>query len=303
MQAEAATSSKATRSPQRRNQQQQDLQRNLRHFLSIASAGDLNTIYRNRPVWATNDEKYLTETALQVFKSVPSAKLAVLNYVGLLAHEGTHLHMSKCENSHFSVDASAIEGAVYRFAQVFNQSLNEIDTKEWATDMLRWSSLLLAEVCKQNAGRRATNGPAGPLTLVELLRVYVLCPCIEQVIDLLNASIKFLLNCDPESCISVIVETAKIYGANFDWIITHVGTMFPGAMVNPLLSVGLEEFRTYVTDLSVREAQLPQMTAAQLHEDYQLKFRSLSAILSHLARQQSAELKTSLRRLLVVSAY
>jgi hypothetical protein len=84
--------SKATRSPQRRNQQvglymhsvcilfhcqfiqQQDLQRNLRHFLSIASAGDLNTIYRNRPVWAANDVKYLTETALQVFKSVPSAK-------------------------------------------------------------------------------------------------------------------------------------------------------------------------------------------------------------------------------------
>jgi hypothetical protein len=54
--------------------QQQDLQRSLRHFLSISSAGDLNTIYRTRPVWGANDVRYLIDPAIAVFRDVPSAK-------------------------------------------------------------------------------------------------------------------------------------------------------------------------------------------------------------------------------------
>jgi archaellum biogenesis ATPase FlaH len=76
---------------------------------------------------------------------------------------------------------------------------------------------------------------------------------------------------------------------------------FPGAMVNHLMSVGIDDFRAYVNDITNKEKLLvPTATINQLHEEYQLKFRSLSAILAHLAKQQNFELRDALVRMLKV---
>ena len=43
-------------------------------------------------------------------------------------------------------------------------------------------------------------------------------------------------------CIKPLLETSATYTPHFDWVVAHIGSCFPGTIIERVLAVGLREF-------------------------------------------------------------
>uniref|UniRef100_A0A915PU15 Uncharacterized protein n=1 Tax=Setaria digitata TaxID=48799 RepID=A0A915PU15_9BILA len=266
----------------------QILQRYLVDIYAITGGiDDIGMVYRNlRPIWANNAASHLVDPCIKILSKIPSSRPAVLNYIGMLTHEATHLYLSKKENPHIAADTVNIERAVRKLTSEFRRLLVRTQSKGSAFDILVWACNLFVEICKYNYERPIAKS-AG-ITLPALLALFDSCPAVSSVIKLTDKAIALLLNTTPDECLSILID-ASAHGFCFAWIWLHIAVSFPDAIVGHLLKIGMQDFKQYLS--AVQTSQVP----IELHESYKQKFVSICDVFTFLASQNNAELRNAMR--------
>ncbi|KAM3717610.1 Integrator complex subunit [Dirofilaria immitis] len=269
----------------------QMLQRYLIDIYAITGAvDDIGMVYRNlRPIWANNTVSHLVDPCIKILSKIPSSRPAVLNYVGMLTHEATHLYLSKKENPHIAADTTNIERAIRKLTSEFRRLLIRTQSKGFAFDILVWACNLFVEICKYNYERpiAKNTGIAPP----SLLGLFDSCPAVSSVIKLTDKAIALLLNTTPDECLSVLID-ASAHGFCFAWIWLHIAVSFPDTIVAHLLKIGIQDFKHYLNAVLTNQAPM------ELHESYKQKFLSICDVFTFLASQNNAELRNAMREMI-----
>ncbi|VIO97984.1 Uncharacterized protein BM_BM10867 [Brugia malayi] len=259
-------------------------------YAVIGAVDDIGMVYRNlRPIWANNTVSYLVDPCLKILSKIPSSKPAVLNYVGMLTHEATHLHLSKQENPHIAADTANIDRAIRKLTNEFRRLLIRTQSKGFAFDILVWACNLFVEICKYNYERPiAKNAGTTPPALLAL---FDSCPAVSSVIKLTDKAIALLLNTTPDECLSILID-ASAHGFCFAWIWLHIVASFPDTIVAHLLKIGIQDFKHYLN--AILTSQVP----IELHENYKQKFLSVCDVFTFLATQNNSELRNAMREMI-----
>ncbi|PAV70715.1 hypothetical protein WR25_05352 [Diploscapter pachys] len=267
-------------------------------FRKVALLGDVAAVYRNRPIWTSHSYVDLVKPALDAYNLVPSSRSAVYNYTGLLIHETAHQFVLKKENPQFGVDYSTVELTACELLKLINRTCMEAKSETVPLEILQWCCNLASELSQHNTGRPCTSKARGPDFLLELFRS---CPPIEQLISLLDLVIDNLLGRCPESCMKVLFDASRS-GSHFIWIWLHIAATFPGQIVEHLFTIGSEQFKTYVDNVRKQtKAKVLPAALETLHEDYRIKFVSLSDVFNFLMHRQNMELKNLASRMIKAS--
>ncbi|VBB26235.1 unnamed protein product [Acanthocheilonema viteae] len=269
----------------------QMLQRYMVDIYAITGAvDDIGMVYRNlRPIWANNAVSYLVDPCIRILSKIPSSRPAVLNYIGMLTHEATHLYLSKKENPHIAADTANIERAVRKLTSEFRRLLIRTQSKGFAFDILVWACNLFVEICKYNYERPIAKN-AG-ITPPALLALFDSCPAVSSVIKLTDKAITLLLNTTPDECLSVLID-ASAHGFCFAWIWLHIAISFPDAIVAHLLKIGIQDFKNYLNTVLINQVPV------EFHESYKQKFLSICDVFAFLATQNNAELRNAMREMI-----
>ncbi|VDN01837.1 unnamed protein product [Thelazia callipaeda] len=256
----------------------------------IGPVDDIGSVYRNlRPIWANNTSSHLIDPCVRILSKIPCSRFAVLNYLGMLIHEATHLHLSKKENPHIGTDTTNIERAVRKLTGEFRRILSTVQSKGLAFDILVWACNLFVEICKLNYERPIAKTTG--ITASALLGLFDSCPSITNAIKLTDKAIAFLLHVAPEECLSVLID-ASANGFCFAWIWMHIAVSFPDTIVAHLLRLGIQELMHYHSVVQNNKASI------DLHESYKQKFLLLCDVFTFLANQNNTELRNAARELI-----
>ncbi|VDO30336.1 unnamed protein product, partial [Onchocerca flexuosa] len=267
------------------------LQRYMVDIYAITGAvDDIGMVYRNlRPIWANNTVSHLVDPCIKILSKIPSSRPAVLNYVGMLTHEATHLYLSKKENPHIAADSANIERAVRKLTSEFRRLLIRTQSKGFAFDILVWACNLFVEICKYNYERPiAKNAGISPPSLLGL---FDSCPAVSSVIKLTDKAIALLLNTTPDECLSTLID-ASAHGFCFAWIWLHIAVSFPDTIVAHLLKIGMQDFKRYLNAVLTNQAPI------EVHENHKQKFLPICDVFTFLASQNNAELRNAMRELI-----
>uniref|UniRef100_A0A915AE71 Uncharacterized protein n=1 Tax=Parascaris univalens TaxID=6257 RepID=A0A915AE71_PARUN len=272
--------------------------RAISEFQAIASkVDDASSIYRVlRPFWASNSVANLVEPAEKVLSLVPSSRAAVLNYLGMLVHEATHLYFSKKENPYFGTDSSNVERAVRKLAHDLEQLISSTDQRSFSLQVLAYLCALFIELCTCNYERPiAKQAGIGPRALLILFQS---SPSIGSLLMLFERAVANLLECAPDDCFSTLLDASR-HGFYFDWMWLHVAAAFPAPVVSFLLKSGAEDFKQYALTIASHEQQGNQAAAFETHQVYNRKFMPLAETFIYLASKRNAELSSVTREMLI----
>ncbi|VDM91445.1 unnamed protein product [Litomosoides sigmodontis] len=269
----------------------QMLQRYMVDIYAITGGvDDIGTVYRNlRPIWANNTVSHLVDPCIKILSEIPSSRPAVLNYVGMLTHEATHLYLSKRENPHVAADTTNIERALRKLTSEFRRLLIRTQSKGFAFDILVWACNLFVEICKYNYERPIAKN-AG-ITPPALLTLFDSCPAVSSVIKLTDKAIALLLNTTPDECLSILID-ASAHGFCFAWIWLHIAISFPETIISHLLKIGMQDFKRYLN------GALTSQVPVELHESYKQKFLSICDVFAFLSTQNNADLRNAMREMI-----
>ncbi|OZC12231.1 hypothetical protein X798_00752 [Onchocerca flexuosa] len=254
------------------------LQRYMVDIYAITGAvDDIGMVYRNlRPIWANNTVSHLVDPCIKILSKIPSSRPAVLNYVGMLTHEATHLYLSKKENPHIAADSANIERAVRKLTSEFRRLLIRTQSKGFAFDILVWACNLFVEICKYNYERPiAKNAGISPPSLLGL---FDSCPAVSSVIKLTDKAIALFVS-------------------------------FPDTIVAHLLKIGMQDFKRYLNAVLSGEyflyyafllykEGLTNQAPIEVHENHKQKFLPICDVFTFLASQNNAELRNAMRELI-----
>uniref|UniRef100_A0A0N4W157 INTS5_N domain-containing protein n=1 Tax=Haemonchus placei TaxID=6290 RepID=A0A0N4W157_HAEPC len=244
-------------------------------FVKLTSMGDVTAVYR-RPIWAHLSAAELIAPASDVFLCIPASRNAVLGYIGMLIHENAHQCFSKQENPQYGpVHFFLLDGS-----RMFPSFLGVDYTS--VENAAVWCCTISSELSQHNAGRLSVvNLPRGPESLLELFKMV---GSIAQLIKLIDTTINVLLAKCPDECMTVLFDASRhvLLCAYSQKTIT-----FPGSIVDHLFTVGADQFKAYVEDIRIKERnQVSPAILSSIHEDYNVKFNSLSDVFNFLTRRQ-----------------
>uniref|UniRef100_A0A0K0CUX7 INTS5_N domain-containing protein n=1 Tax=Angiostrongylus cantonensis TaxID=6313 RepID=A0A0K0CUX7_ANGCA len=104
-------------------------------FMTLATMGDTASVYR-RPIWVSLPATDLISPASDAYAEIPSARNAVLGYIGLLIHENAHQYFSEKENPQYGVDYSSVENAAITLMKMVEDFISTPFSKQTVIDVL-----------------------------------------------------------------------------------------------------------------------------------------------------------------------
>uniref|UniRef100_A0A915KQA6 Integrator complex subunit 5 N-terminal domain-containing protein n=1 Tax=Romanomermis culicivorax TaxID=13658 RepID=A0A915KQA6_ROMCU len=261
-----------------------DVQQHLKMFLVVATGYTSPSKTPKVPNWSSMTLKELTESPIFLLKTVPVCKSAVFDYFRIIVIESAHMYLCQLENPSSAADPYVLEDAIVEMSTTL-KILVSANPGNWLSLIFQWTLESLAEMSKRFHSRRCLNNK----TLSELLKIYTANRATNSILELLNLCAGHLLTNSPEKCVAALLEVAARYGVFCDWILTFISIAYPLKIINQLVICGLNDFISHTNDLS---KNMPLNQAVQRCEQYNReKLSSLASILSHLAVQQTTELR------------
>uniref|UniRef100_A0A915E6W3 Uncharacterized protein n=1 Tax=Ditylenchus dipsaci TaxID=166011 RepID=A0A915E6W3_9BILA len=254
------------------------LQAKIKKFFELASLGDATMAYRQRhgAIWTGFSSDELTSSVENLLLESPAARGAALHFLGNMIHENAHLYFLRKEKSNLT-----------------EFYIGRAEKESYAIELLNWLFTLLAELGMQNSQRPVMKGSKAPPVLLD---VFLNCPCIADLIHLLNKTFSFILMKAPEEAISVLIESAR-QGDKADWIWLHIANTFPSEVVPHLISIGIEDFRGYCNELG--KQNISKIRLIQIQEECNYMFRSFSEFFTYLAeKKKNTVLKLKIREVI-----
>ena len=105
----------------------------------------------------------------------------------------------------------------------------------WAPLISAWSLELLGRLSARYAARAHVPHSAG---LNDSVQLWLCCPATRELINITVQCVRR----DTDVCIRPLLETSAAYSPHFDWVVAHIGSCFPGTIIERVLAVGLKEF-------------------------------------------------------------
>ncbi|XP_031350418.1 integrator complex subunit 5 isoform X1 [Photinus pyralis] len=252
-------------SPTIRNVQQPDVLLELKSFIGGAT-------HSTKP-----NHFELTKAALNLLKTLPAARDAVLEYFCTVFNVATQNFIVRIETEiatgqlpPATEDDEAIISEIHGVICNFVSS----NAEAWAPIISTWSLELLGELSTRYAGRAHVS-----TSVNETLQLWMSCRATRTLIDITTQCLSSHIHSDTEACINALLDTSVKHSPNFDWVVAHVGSCFPTTVITRVLSCGLKDFcqnKSYE-----QGSQSP-------------KLKSVVGILGHLAGSHCEDIHTAL---------
>ena len=114
-------------------------------------------------------------------------------------------------------------------------SLLDAGPTSWAPLISAWSLELLGRLSARYAPRAHVPHSAG---LNDSVQLWLCCPATRALITVTVQCVRR----DTDVCIKPLLETSAAFSPHFDWVVAHIGSCFPGTIIERVLAVGLKEF-------------------------------------------------------------
>lgn len=105
----------------------------------------------------------------------------------------------------------------------------------WAPVISAWSLQLLGRLSARYVARAHVPHSSG---LNDAVQLWLACPATRQLVHVCVQCVRF----NTDVCIKPLLETSAAYTPHFDWVVAHIGSCFPGTIIERVLAVGLKEF-------------------------------------------------------------
>ncbi|XP_017777187.1 PREDICTED: integrator complex subunit 5 [Nicrophorus vespilloides] len=218
----------------------------------------------------------MTKSALLMLKTLPAARLAILEYL-------SNVLDIAAKNYIIRIEKEISTGKVAQPNEYDETTLAEVhsvlcgfvvaNAEAWAPIISTWSLELLGKISSQYAGRaHACTG------LNDVLQLWMNCRATRTLIDITTQCLSSLMHSNTEACINALLDTSVKHSPNFDWVVAHVGSCFPQTVIVRVLSCGLKDFclnKTYQGSNSP-------------------KLKSVVGILGHLTTSHSTAIQKAL---------
>ncbi|KAK5644511.1 hypothetical protein RI129_005811 [Pyrocoelia pectoralis] len=251
--------------PTIRNIQQPDVLLELKSFIGGAA-------HSTKP-----NHFELTKAALNLLKTLPAARDAVLEYFCTVFNMATQNFIIRIETEIATGQLPPVteddEAIISEIHSVICNFVS-INAEAWAPIISTWSLELLGELSTRYAGRAHVS-----TSVNETLQLWMSCRSTRTLIDITTQCLSSHIHSDTEACINALLDTSVKHSPNFDWVVAHVGSCFPTTVITRVLSCGLKDFcqnKSYE-----QGCQSP-------------KLKSVVGILGHLAGSHCEDIRTAL---------
>ncbi|WAR31568.1 INT5-like protein [Mya arenaria] len=216
----------------------------------------------NYKVQNLRQRENLSQSALILLRTLPTARAAVLEYTAGVFDEAVNAYLLEMEVGHSVNDGSsqAMDRYLHDVCGILH-SFIQANHAAWAPIISAWSLELLGHLSRKYADRRGV--PRGSLN--ELLQ---------------------LATATTASYVDALLEASVKYTPHFDWVVAHIGSAFPQAIITRVLMCGLKDYSCHGNqgDGEGMEGKIPKMA-------------SVVGILGHLAAQHGVDIRDALLKL------
>ncbi|XP_043239108.1 integrator complex subunit 5-like isoform X2 [Amphibalanus amphitrite] len=239
---------------------------------------DLRRFLRGATHETRLSQQELTHTALKLLRSLPAARQAGLEYLSTVLGECTAQFVTQLEEGDTPEGAAAAAGGEDDLVAEIGATLSsllEAAPAGWVPLISAWALELLGRLSARYAARAHVPHSAG---LNDSVQLWLCCPATRALVTVTVQCVRR----DTDVCIKPLLETSATYTPHFDWVVAHIGSCFPGTIIERVLAVGLREFCAQKpTDAGELSGQL----------------NSVVSILGHLADRNSSEICEALKAL------
>ncbi|XP_052787896.1 integrator complex subunit 5-like [Mya arenaria] len=237
----------------------------------------------NYKVQNLRQRENLSQSALILLRTLPTARAAVLEYTAGVFDEAVNAYLLEMEVGHSVNDGSsqAMDRYLHDVCGILH-SFIQANHAAWAPIISAWSLELLGHLSRKYADRRGV--PRGSLN--ELLQLWLTCTPTKLLIDVATQCFSQMATATTASYVDALLEASVKYTPHFDWVVAHIGSAFPQAIITRVLMCGLKDYSCHGNqgDGEGMEGKIPKMA-------------SVVGILGHLAAQHGVDIRDALLKL------
>ncbi|CAJ0928641.1 unnamed protein product, partial [Mesorhabditis belari] len=244
-------------------------------FTKMFRRGELDLLYRNRPVYANSTSEVVKLTRC-VYQQLPQLRSYVLHFVGRLVHEASHITFSKIEPPGVQTDPTNLIKAVKELLQLFETTVRQSKDIPFVLDILREICKICSELYERNE-RRPSFGQVRNRDPDSVNEVFKKSEAVCLLLRLLDFCFEFLLAEDRIELGLLAFLEAENANSNFKWMWSHLLYRYTGVISKKILIVGILQFEKQMN------STLEHLEQNSI--DFKQRFDILVDIITFLSRQ------------------